>query len=295
MVWGPAGIGKTRLVAELAAEVQREGAAVLYAGGGEVAEAALATVARGRHGPPTDAAGVRLRRRRPARACSRPPRRSPARPRVGRSWSASFITTSRARPPSPACSRAASPNACASTRLTRMRRPRSPRSTRPPRGSRCPCETLIAESDGVPLRIHRAAQRAGRGRRRRERLEADGRPSTIERPGLRTDRGRGGRAASWTCSSPESGGALRARRAARSLGSRGLPLPRPGPVRRRPRRVLLRPRAPGRRAGRPPGRLDPARRRRSLGERQVLGRARRPPAGARGRRRPGLRAAGGAR
>src|SRR4051812_2281325 len=52
MVWGPAGIGKTRLVAELAAEVQREGAAVLYAGGGEVAEAALATVAEAGGGPP---------------------------------------------------------------------------------------------------------------------------------------------------------------------------------------------------------------------------------------------------
>ena len=45
MVWGPSGIGKTRLVAELAAEVQGEGAAVLYTGGGEVAEGALATVA----------------------------------------------------------------------------------------------------------------------------------------------------------------------------------------------------------------------------------------------------------
>ncbi|MCD6014488.1 MAG: transcriptional activator domain [Solirubrobacterales bacterium] len=50
MVWGPAGIGKTRLVAELAAEVQREGAAVLYAGGGEVSEVALATVAEAGRG-----------------------------------------------------------------------------------------------------------------------------------------------------------------------------------------------------------------------------------------------------
>ena len=157
MVWGPPGIGKTRLVAELAAEVQREGAAVLYAGGGEVAEAALATVAEAGSGPPTDAAGARLRRRRPAERCSRPPRRSPASPRAERSWSASFITTSRARPPSPPCSRAAPPSACASTRWARMRRPRSPRSTRPPRASRCPFETLLAESEGVPLRIHRAA------------------------------------------------------------------------------------------------------------------------------------------
>ncbi len=38
IVSGPAGIGKTRLVAELAGEVRREGAAVLYAGGGELTE-----------------------------------------------------------------------------------------------------------------------------------------------------------------------------------------------------------------------------------------------------------------
>src|ERR671918_1057237 len=50
LVWGPAGIGKTRLVAELAAEVQRAGAAVLYAGGGQVSEAALATVAEAGQG-----------------------------------------------------------------------------------------------------------------------------------------------------------------------------------------------------------------------------------------------------
>ena len=84
MVWGPAGIGKTRLVAELAAEVQRAGAAVLYAGGGEVAEPALATVAE---------AGRAIDRRcwcsttptTHRRRCSRPPRRSPASPRAGRS------------------------------------------------------------------------------------------------------------------------------------------------------------------------------------------------------------------
>ena len=45
MVWGAPGIGKTRLVAELAAHVQRAGTAVLYAGGGQASEAALATVA----------------------------------------------------------------------------------------------------------------------------------------------------------------------------------------------------------------------------------------------------------
>ena len=50
MVWGPSGIGKTRLVAELAAEAQREGAAVLYTGGSDVADAALAAVTEARTG-----------------------------------------------------------------------------------------------------------------------------------------------------------------------------------------------------------------------------------------------------
>ena len=45
LVCAPAGIGTTRLVAELAVEVQRAGAAVLYVGGGEVTAAALATFA----------------------------------------------------------------------------------------------------------------------------------------------------------------------------------------------------------------------------------------------------------
>jgi WD40 repeat protein/DNA-binding SARP family transcriptional activator len=46
LVEGPAGIGKTRLVAELATEVQNSGGVVLCAGGGDAPEAALATVGR---------------------------------------------------------------------------------------------------------------------------------------------------------------------------------------------------------------------------------------------------------
>ena len=65
MVWGPAGIGKTRLAAELAAEVQQEGFVVLYAGGGEVAEAALATLGEAGAGHRPTLARPRLRGRRP--------------------------------------------------------------------------------------------------------------------------------------------------------------------------------------------------------------------------------------
>ncbi len=48
LLCGPAGIGKTRLAGELAAEVQRDGAEVLYVGGRQASEDALATVGRAR-------------------------------------------------------------------------------------------------------------------------------------------------------------------------------------------------------------------------------------------------------
>jgi WD40 repeat protein len=48
LLCGPAGIGKTRLAGELAAEVQRDGAEVLYVGGRQAPEDALATVGRAR-------------------------------------------------------------------------------------------------------------------------------------------------------------------------------------------------------------------------------------------------------
>ncbi len=50
LVSGRAGIGKTRLAAEPAGEAQAVGAEVLYARGGQVTEAALATVARAGQG-----------------------------------------------------------------------------------------------------------------------------------------------------------------------------------------------------------------------------------------------------
>ena len=57
------------------------GAAVLYAGGGEVADVALATVAAAGQEPPTDAAGARLRRRRATGDARGGRARSPASPR----------------------------------------------------------------------------------------------------------------------------------------------------------------------------------------------------------------------
>ncbi len=45
---GPGGIGKTRMVAELAAEAHRRGARVLYAGGADAADATLRALARAR-------------------------------------------------------------------------------------------------------------------------------------------------------------------------------------------------------------------------------------------------------
>ena len=137
MVWGPSGIGKTRLVAELAAEVQGEGAAVLYTGGGELAEGALATVAEAATGQrPTllvldyaDDAPPQILEA--AAALAREPE--------GRPLMICVLHHDEQGPPAfAALMETAPPSACASTRSTRMRRPRSPRSTRRPRGSRCP-------------------------------------------------------------------------------------------------------------------------------------------------------------
>ena len=66
LVWGPAGIGKTRLVAELAAEVQGAGRGGALRRRRRGRRGRPGDRRRGRQGPPTDAAGARLRRRRAA-------------------------------------------------------------------------------------------------------------------------------------------------------------------------------------------------------------------------------------
>ena len=176
--------------------------------------------------------------------------------------------------------------ACGSTQP-----PRSPRSTRPPTASRCRSRTLMAESDGVrfactgwrapgPRRWRPSgwtrrspaatgerelgATRDGAGWRRRR---PPGRPRAHTLvPGLRTDR---------------------------SVCARGLSVPRSRAVRCGARRVFLRPRAAGRRAGRAPGRLHPAGGLRAIRKRQVLRRSRRTSAraGRRGAARLGALAA----
>ena len=186
LVWGPAGIGKTRLVAELAAEVQRAGAAVLYAGGGEVADAALASVAEAGGGPPTDAAGARLRRRRAAGG---------ARGRRGARPRARGPTAHDLRP---------APRRAGPARLRR-----------PARERRRPAPAPRSAARGRDGR-DRGALRAGRGRRdaaadadRRERRGAASHPPRGRRVGAggggraaRRDRRAGGRASAAACARP---------------------------------------------------------------------------------------------
>ena len=174
-------------------------AAVLYAGGGEPPEAALATARR-----PARASDARpcwcsttptTRHRR----CSRPPLSSPASPRAARSWSASFTTTSRARPPSLACSRAAPPSACGSTARMQdataeiaalyapargRRRSRSERWS--PRARAC-----RFGSTGRPA--------SGLGREAADRLAATAGKAADDRTGLRAPRRPSSRAASSIC------------------------------------------------------------------------------------------------
>ena len=274
LVWGPAGIGKTRLVAELAAEVQGDGAAVLYAGGGEVADAALASVAEAGKRPPTDPAGARLRRRRAAGGArggrrARPRARGPGapdlRPAPRRAGPARLRRPARA---------AAPPSACGSIRWARTRPPRSRRSTRPPRAPRCRCGRCSPKATGFRF-ASTARPASGRGPRRRTVSSRPADQAADERTGLRAAEAELAGGVVDLQAAARTHPPLRARGARRSVRARGLPLPRPGALRRRPRRVLLRPRAPHRRARRPPGRLDPAGGGRPLGQRQVLGGARR--------------------
>jgi WD40 repeat protein/DNA-binding SARP family transcriptional activator len=184
MVWGPAGIGKTRLVAELAAEVQRAGAAVLFAGGGEVLEAALASVAEAReaYGPTLlviDYADDVPRAVLDAAAAL-------AREPEGRALLICVLHHDEPGPP--AFAALLERGAAQRLRLDPLRDDATAEIAAlyaPEQGVTMPLRTLIAESDGVPLRVHRVADEWARAEAA-ERLVATAGRAMGERPGLRT-------------------------------------------------------------------------------------------------------------
>ena len=183
LVWGPVGIGKTRLVAELAAEVQRAGAAVLFAGGGEIPEPALATVA--------EAAETR----RPTLlvldyADDAPPAVLAAAAALagepeGRPLLICVLHHDEQGPP--AFAGLLETGAAQRLRLEPLRADATAEIAAlyaPGEALAMPVETLIAESDGVPLRVHRAAAEWARAEAA-ERLAATAGRAVSERPGMR--------------------------------------------------------------------------------------------------------------
>jgi WD40 repeat protein/DNA-binding SARP family transcriptional activator len=183
LVCGPAGIGKTRLVAELAAEVQRDGAAVLYVGGSELAEAALATVAEAGNGwrptllvldyaddapPPVLDAAAAL-----------------AREPDGRPLLICVLHHDEQGPP--AFAGMLESGTAQGLRLDPLDEDATAEIAAlyaPTEGVAIPLRTLIAQSEGVPLGIHRAAGEWARAEAA-ERLAATAGHAADDRSGLR--------------------------------------------------------------------------------------------------------------
>ena len=188
LVSGPAGIGKTRLVAELARRSSSEGRAVLYAAGAGRPRPRWRPSPRP-EGPATDAARARLRRRRPARGARG---RGRARPRAhgGRDALDLRPASRRAGPARlrrPARARRQSGSARSAGEGGGRRR--SPSSTRPPRAA-MPLETLIVESEGCRF-ASTARPASGLGPRRpsasrRPRPTGRRRSGGLRRPGRRS-------------------------------------------------------------------------------------------------------------
>ena len=159
LVSGPAGIGKTRLVAELAREVHRGGASVIYAAGSGAAEAALDAVRRAGESERPDAPRHRRRRRCSARGARgrggsrrETARAAPAHPRAA---------PGRTQPTGAGGTRARRRIASPGARAPGSRRGRGDR--RPVRARRRP-----RDPDRAPDRRERrgAARAAPRGQRR---------------------------------------------------------------------------------------------------------------------------------
>ena len=151
-----------------------------------------------------------------------------------------------------------------------------------------PVDSLAAESGGVPLAVHRVARDwararasaaigASAGRAGDERGQLRSAEAELSDDLRRVSSARGARAALQ-------------RRGRRGPAGGGLSVPRAGYVRRGPRRVLLRARAVGGRAGRPARGLAVAGRDRTVGQREVVGGSCGAAAGTRRRRAAGIRA-----
>ena len=281
---GPRGIGKTRLAAELAREALRRRMTVVYTGAVTPPADALAAIRRAEESAAAGAARRRRRGRRAPRGAR--PRRCGRRRQRGAGCCSSSFTRSRA-----AAGLRGSGGALARARPARGRGHSGDRAPLPAgrgeplpirgarRGERWPsaCRASRGRRVGADARLAGGGASAGRAAAERGELRA-AEAELSERP-ARSPHGRRARPAL-----PRRGG--------RGAAAGGLPLPRARHLRRGSRGVLLRSRAARGRAGRPPGGLTPSRRRRTLGEREVLGGPGRPPAGARERGAPRLRTAG---
>ena len=184
MVWGPAGIGKTRLVAELAAEVRQKGAAVLYAGGGEVAEAALATVAEAGTGHRPTLLVFDYANDAPPSVLEAAAALAPA--PEGRPLMVCVLHHDEQGPP--AFAGLLKSGVAERLRLDPLNEDATAQIAAlyaPAEGVAMPLDTLIVESAGVPLRIHRAADEWARAEAA-ERLVITAGRAMSERPGLRT-------------------------------------------------------------------------------------------------------------
>jgi WD40 repeat protein/DNA-binding SARP family transcriptional activator len=178
LVSGPTGIGKTRLAAELAAEVQRKGAAVLYAAGSGSPDAALEMV----HGAPEselptlfvldDADDASPALIESAAALAEKPR--------DRALLLLVLHRDEHGPPAFA-------DAVQRLILRPLRVEAAAEIAElyaPVDGVGMPVDTLMAESEGVPLRVHRAASGWAQAQAA-ERLEATVGRTATERGSLR--------------------------------------------------------------------------------------------------------------
>ena len=132
LVSGPAGIGKTRLAAELARELHRAGATVLYAAAARPRRRSTRSAARARASARRCSCSTTPTTHRPRRSRPRPrsPRNSASRP-CSSSRSAKTSRDAGARG-----ARRAPPSASPWVRSRPRRPPRSPSSTRPPTAPR---------------------------------------------------------------------------------------------------------------------------------------------------------------